>query len=138
MAKTNSSYAPDDTSVYSTQGHAYIRGQAIAIDLRDAGVDDCQVSDLHAVIFFRRKKRWTPEELKQVNARRETYFAENNLNKILFTVQGWGPNSKLIIGPEFQDYAQFLMNTFKDWRQDRPLHITLCHRHKGGQGTRIV
>lgn len=133
MPNSSETYAPDDTTVYETMGQILKVGRSIAIDLLDAGVCDCQVPDPHVTIFFRKGKDWTQRELEIVREKREEYLT--NHSKITFTTQGWGPNSKLIVGDSFHDYARFLLSSFKEWHQDRPLHVTLRTRGKGkGKG----
>lgn len=121
-----STYAPVDTKVYKTAGKIVAIGRSLAIDLQDTNISDCQVSDPHVTIFFRKSPLWTQEEFNLVEERRKAYLGLKTT--IPFTVQGWGPNSKLILGDEFHEYASALMNTFEEWKQDRALHVTMKTR----------
>ncbi len=128
-SSSSESHAPDDTCVYETQGRIVKVGRSLAIDLLDADIHGCQVTDPHVTIFFRKGKDWSQRELEIVQKEREVYLAESK-DPLTFTVRSWGPNSKLVVGDEFHSYARHLMSVFKEWQQDRPLHVTLQTRKK--------
>jgi hypothetical protein len=122
-------YEDDDCDeIYQTSGNIVRIGRSLSIDLLDAKVRNCQVNDPHVTILFRQNPAWTDKELEFVQQKRVEYLTQHNISCIQFTTQGWGPNSMLIIGDEFNDYARFLMSSYTQWQQDRPLHVTIRHR----------
>lgn len=123
------SYEDDDCNeIYQTSGNIVRIGRSLSIDLLDAKVHNCQVNDPHVTILFRQNPAWTDKELEFVQQKRDEYLTQHNISFLQFTTQGWGPNSLLIIGDEFNDYARFLMSSYTQWQQDRPLHVTIRHR----------
>jgi hypothetical protein len=126
----------NSNDVYETCANIRHIGRSISIDLSDANIANCEVNDPHITIFFRKSPPWSNEELACVQNKRDQFVETRNLSNLHFTLAEWGPNAKLIEGSEMREFMTDIGRVFPQWRNDRPLHTTLCVSRKSVKGGR--
>jgi hypothetical protein len=122
--------------VYETRGNIRHIGRSISIDLSDANIANCEVNDPNITIFSRKSPPWSKEELASVQNKRDQFVESRNISTLHFSLTDWGPNSKLVEGPEMREFMADIGRVFPQWQNDRPLHTTLRTSGKGGTGGR--
>ena len=91
---------------YFTCAKIVIIGRAACVDLQDAGITGfmgtaSNMPNKHMTIAFRRKPRWTPEEILEIQSDCNIWKASqcHSSGTVSFTLSKWGTESCLVHGP---------------------------------------
>jgi hypothetical protein len=109
----------------------YIDGRAIAVDLSNVSLpkdpkEETSVKHPHMTVLFRREG-YSQADLNKVLAEAREWMKFHNADTAYFTLEPWGPRSKLVKGP-LEWFGQHLRDVFGP--QDRPLHVELYSNPK--------
>jgi hypothetical protein len=102
----------------------YLDGRAIAIDLSNVAFMETSVKRPHMTVLFR-PDGYIQVDLDTVIAEARIWMEHSGMTETRFTLEPWGPRSKLVKGP-LEWLGLHLRDTFcRGQKQDRPLHVEL-------------